>query len=363
MFKIIFTLDYEIHGNGDGYPYSLMVEPLKRLINLFDKYGAKLTILVDVAEILKFKEYYEKTGKDKFHYKKIVKQLQKAIYVGHDVQLHIHSSYFGAKYNKGRWLQNWEMYNLAELPYYKINEIIKTCKEWLESNLKEVKPDYKCNVFRAANWSMMPSKNIIYALINNKIQIDTSVYKYGKQSGIVNYDYTDAPDSLIPWFVDEDNVCKKNNNGKLLECPIYCENRYFPSFTTIIRTYRMIRAKFHKHKIYKESTINLQQSTTKSNFIQKIQKTFLSKHPWKLDFNQATGKQLINAVKKIETNYGHLNINLPIVLIGHSKSFIKYNEISLKPFLQYIQRNRNIFIYSTFQNLNKEQFRKDKYEY
>ena len=56
MLRIIFTLDYEIHGNGDGSPLALMVEPTNRLFNLFDEYGAKLTIMADVAEILKFKE-------------------------------------------------------------------------------------------------------------------------------------------------------------------------------------------------------------------------------------------------------------------------------------------------------------------
>ena len=42
-----------------------------RMLGLFNKYGAKLTVFADVAEIISFKSYYEKTGKDKFHSKKI----------------------------------------------------------------------------------------------------------------------------------------------------------------------------------------------------------------------------------------------------------------------------------------------------
>ena len=57
MLNVIFTLDYEIHGNGEGCPSELMVEPTRRMMDLFDRYGAKLTIMADVAEILKFKEY------------------------------------------------------------------------------------------------------------------------------------------------------------------------------------------------------------------------------------------------------------------------------------------------------------------
>jgi len=78
MLRIIFTLDYEIHGNGDGSPLALMVEPTNRLFNLFDEYGAKLTIMADVAEILKFKEYKEKVGRDDYHYDVITDQLRTA---------------------------------------------------------------------------------------------------------------------------------------------------------------------------------------------------------------------------------------------------------------------------------------------
>ena len=88
MLKVIFTLDYEIHGNGDGCPYALMVEPTNRMMRQFEAYGAKLTIMADVAEILKFKEYKEEFGRDDYHYDAIAEQLRDAIRRGHDVQLH-----------------------------------------------------------------------------------------------------------------------------------------------------------------------------------------------------------------------------------------------------------------------------------
>src|SRR5579871_5708006 len=100
MLKVLFTVDYEIHGNGDGNPYDLMVEPTNRMMDLFDSYGAKLTIMADIAEILKFKQYEEQFGRDDYQYNAIAAQLRDAIRRGHDVQLHIHSSYFNARLNK-----------------------------------------------------------------------------------------------------------------------------------------------------------------------------------------------------------------------------------------------------------------------
>jgi hypothetical protein len=42
MVHIIFTSDYEIHGNGTGTPYKLMIEPTYRNLDLFDEYGNKI---------------------------------------------------------------------------------------------------------------------------------------------------------------------------------------------------------------------------------------------------------------------------------------------------------------------------------
>ena len=115
MLNLIFTLDYEIHGNGDGSPDSLMIKPTYRLLKIMEKYGAKLTIFADMAEIIKFNEYYQRTNDDKFHFLKIKTQLQEAVLSGHDVQLHIHSSYFDAEFKNGKWEQYWPDYNFANL--------------------------------------------------------------------------------------------------------------------------------------------------------------------------------------------------------------------------------------------------------
>ena len=136
MLNLIFTSDYEIHGNGDGSPLGLMVETTKRQMNVMNKYGAKLTIFADIAEILKFKEYRDKYKKDDYHYDAIIDQLKEAVQTGHDVQLHIHSSYFNAKFENNRWRQDWTEYNLANLPYDKIEKYINLGKNFLEDILK-----------------------------------------------------------------------------------------------------------------------------------------------------------------------------------------------------------------------------------
>src|SRR5690606_24977817 len=157
----IHTLDYEIHGNGDGCPYELMVEPTNRMLDLFDRYGAKLTIMADVAEILKFREYRENVGRDDFHYQAIAAQLKDAVRRGHDVQLHLHCSYFNAQFKNGKWAQDWSEYNFAGLPPDRICEVVRIGKEFLETLLRPVVETYRCVAFRAANWSVSPSRNVV----------------------------------------------------------------------------------------------------------------------------------------------------------------------------------------------------------
>lgn len=377
MFQVIITIDYEIHGNGDGCPYKLMIEPTYRMMKLFDQYGAKLTIMADVAEILKFKEYKEVYGKDKYYYDEVIKQLQYAITSGHDVQLHIHSGYFKSHFTEKGIKQEWDEYDLASLPYDLINDRISVCKEFLETNLKEVDNGYECIAFRASNWSMMPTENIYRALVTNGIKIDSSVFKWGSRNGRVKFDYSTACNELIPWFASPLNICLEDRNSDLLEIPIYCEKRHFWDFISVIRVFRMMRARFHKHEKYdlkknqhftgqvQEQQLSTKQSPSTStlskldNKLRKMITPLVNKHAWKLDINQVSGKQLINTMGNIKSKYAleQTNMVIPIVLIGHSKSFIKYNERTLGPFLKHISINNTDFKFSRFSDISINSFR------
>ena len=225
MLRIIFTLDYEIHGNGEGCPRALMVEPTDRLLRLFDEYGARLTIMADAAEILKFREYKEKTGRDDFHYDAIAEQLRSALARGHDVQLHLHSSYFRAHHDQGRWVQEWSEYDFAGLSYDRMAWMIREGKDFLETLLRTVDPAYRCLAFRAANWSVSPSENVVNALGENNIPIDTSVFKCGCRQGIVTFDYSNAHHHLRPWPASANDICCYDPGSRLWEFPIYAEQR------------------------------------------------------------------------------------------------------------------------------------------
>ena len=337
MLKAVFTLDYEIHGNGRGCPRALMVEPTQRMLDQFDRYGAKLTIMADVAEILKFKEYKERVSRDDYHYDAVAQQLKDAIRRGHDVQLHLHASYFNARHEQGCWVQDWAEYNFAELPLTRLNEIVRIGKEWLEALLKPVSPTYECLAFRAANWAVSPSHNVIRALHNNGIRIETSVFKYGRRTGIVNFDYSHAYSNVVPWLVSDDDMCLRDNAGKLLEIPIYSERRRVGAFITPSRIYRLVQTQLHRiaNNDQSKNWRAMPGGAAGKNYFGIL--TMLTKHAWKADFNQCSGRQLIRAIERAEVKHNSGGDCLPFVLIGHSKLFTRFNERTLAPFLAMVQ--------------------------
>lgn len=347
-YNLIFTLDYEIHGNGDGNPYDLMVEPTYRLMTLLEKYGQRLTIMADVAEILCFKRYAEETGHDDYHVADIEAQLCDAIKRGHDVQLHVHSSYFKAQHKNGAFDQCIEEYNMAALPFERIDEMVGQCVTYLETLLKPIKKDYRVWLFRAANWSMMPTENLYRVLVKHGITHDTSVFKGGVQGGNVCYDYREAHDNLFAYPASVRNINEYDAEGTLVEMPIYTEMRPFWDFVSVIRVFRMIRAKFHKHKhnneLKNERVRELGKAASENDNRKLSFKSFFRLSPLKMDFNQVNARGLKrmmrNIMRRVDNQKSIIDncTSIDVILIGHSKTFVPYNEKTLEPFLKWVSK-------------------------
>ena len=81
------------------------------------------------------------------------------------------------------------------------------------------------------------------------------------------------------------------------------------------------------------------------------------RHALKLDFNQCSARQMISALKRARTRHADPPTDLPIVLIGHSKLFNKFNERQLRRFLAYAASRPSDFGFATFDAFALERFR------
>jgi hypothetical protein len=232
--------------------------------------------------------------------------------------------------------------------------MIRTCKQFLDTLLGPVDPTYRCIAFRAANWSVSPSKNVVRALVSNGIKADTSVFKYGRRDGIVTFDYSRAYSPTIPWRVKEDDICDRDDASPLWELPIYSEARWIGAFLTPNRIYRAVIGWRHKVR-YKGGSDTLEDGTdaTTQTWKRSWMTIALQKHSWKADFNQCTGKQLISALHRASSRYDpQKNKLLTFVLIGHSKLFTKLNERSLTPFLVHTAQHPDRFGFDTLSGIS-----------
>jgi len=366
--QLIFTLDYEIHGNGEGSPQELMVEATGRLLDALEEFGAKLTVMADTVEILKFREHRDASGRDDFAYQAIEDQLKEAIARGHDVQLHLHTAYARAHASEGRWALDYSEYDLARLGYDRIFGLVKDGKDYLEGLLRPVRPGYVCHAFRSANWSMCPSADIVRALVANAMRIDTSVFKYGFRDGLVAFDYSRAESEAVPWPVDSSDVCRRDDRGELFEFPIYCESRPIWSFVSLNRVNNVIQGLTHS---LPRSAAEASEGGGAGNDTATTRRPkallrrgtglimgFFKKHALKLDFNQCSGRQMIAALRRAEARLADRQTDLPIVLIGHSKLFNKFNQGQLRTFLKYVVSRPDLFGFSTFDGFEVEEFRR-----
>jgi hypothetical protein len=355
--QLVFSLDYEIHGNGEGDPRELMVARTERLLDVLEEFGARLTIMADTVEILKFREYRDASGRDAYGYTAIEDQLKQAILRGHDVQLHLHPAYARAHADGGPWRLDYGEYDMARLPYERMFALVKEGKDYLEGLLRPVKPDYACIAFRAANWSMSPSLDIVRALVANGLRIDTSVFKYGSRKGLVRFDYSTAQSEAVPWPVDASDVCLRDDNGQLFEFPIYCERLPIWSFLSLNRINNAIQNRIHA--LPPEPTTATAPSPgdgSKPTLRSRLAR-LLGEHARKLDFNQCSGRQMTATLRRADERHADRTSDVPIVLIGHSKLFHRQNEGHLRTFLEHVVSRPDAYGFSTFGAFDLDAFR------
>lgn len=347
-FGIVFSLDYEIHGNGAGSPMDLMVAPTWRLLRQLERFGGKLTIFAEAMEILRFRDHYRETGRDDFAYEAIAEQLRYAITHGHDVQLHIHPSYARAILDGGRWKQNWSEYDTAKLPAPRIRELLARTSTLLEDILRPVQPDYAIYAFRAGNWAMMPTRNIADALIERGVVLDSSVFKGGMRDHVAKFDYADAHSPLLPWRADRDNICHVDPSSPLWEFPIYCEMRPIWAFLSPNRFYRVFQTR--TNRLGDSESPPAEGGSQRTSAFSRLLSLIFDKHAWKADFNQCSGPQLIAALKRAKATYGDRAGLIPFVMIGHSKTYGRYNEATLEKFLSFVAAHGIDFRFAVYRD-------------
>jgi len=209
------TFDYELYfGAKTGTPEKSILEPTEKLMQIANKYNARLVFFVDAGYLTKLAEYSKKYQSLSRQYDLIRKQMAQMCKYGHEVQLHIHPHWEDANFNGESWNMDLNRYQLASFSPEQIQDIVLNYKTELSKHTD--KPAF---AYRAGGWCIQPFDEIGKALEANNIWLDSTVYTGGYNSNeIISFDFTTAPDKDIYKFSDDPTI--ENEKGFFTELPI-----------------------------------------------------------------------------------------------------------------------------------------------
>jgi hypothetical protein len=315
MIECIFTLDYEIYGNGTGILKELVHDPAKQLREIFENWRAKFVVFAEVAELLKIDACGTDAGIDG-----VKRQLRDFHRNGFEIGLHLHPQWFNARHEQGTWVLDYSEYNLCTLSRERILHIVEHSLGYLRDVVG--RSEFTPLSFRAGNWLFQPSETAASVLGEKGIKIDSSVFKGGLQR---NYalDYRPALRNDFYWSFGGD-VTAPDANGPWLELPIYTE-----------------MVPFWKMATSKRMGFNGKLGAGGRNHRQKLNRILdlmRFRYPLKLDFCRMTLKELTSMLDRIvREDQAHPSVYRPIVAIGHTKDLVDLQTVDA--LLSYLRTN------------------------
>ena len=306
MIECIFTIDYEIYGNGQGSLKELVYEPAEKLKVIFDKWNARFVAFVEVAEL----EIIEARRSDPAI--DLVKNQIRSFYEeGFELGLHLHPQWYNGQYVNKEWHLDYSEYNLCELPRNRIADIVDRSLRYFREILAVA--DYTPLSFRAGNWLFQPTKNVANVIAERGIKVDSSVFKGGLQHQY-NLDYRPAMKNGYYWkFTNDVNVASAQ--GLMLELPIH---------TQMVLPWKMLTSK--RVGLQKKGFSPARSRRSKLN---RLRDFLRLRHPLKFDFCRMTLDELTGMVDMvIEEDRQNPLLRRPIVAIGHTKDLVDFETVA-----------------------------------
>lgn len=216
------TDDWELRGNGSGNLEQHQLRPMRELVRIYNRYGARGTFNAEVMQQLTFRrlqgcypELREQADAWDEHVREAFRQ-------GHDIQLHLHPQWSEVAYENGRWRLSgdWSILNYEPATAY---AMLSAGKEYLENLLRPLDPSYRCVSFRAGSSVIAPSPFILGALARLGIVFDMSIVGGLRvTTRNVQFDYTHCEESFRPFYPRMDDARKVSDRAEPLVCvPIF----------------------------------------------------------------------------------------------------------------------------------------------
>jgi hypothetical protein len=314
MIECVFTIDYEIYGNGKGSLMEHVYEPAEKLKAIFEKWNARFVAFVEVAEL----EMIEAQGSDPA-IDLVKNQIRDFYKEGFELGLHLHPQWYNGKYANGMWYLDYREYNICKLPHDRIANIVDRSIGYFRKVLDIA--DYTPISFRAGNWLFQPTQTVANVLAERGIKVDSSVFKGGLQHQH-KLDYRPAMKNGYYWkFTDDVNMPVPQ--GIMLELPIH---------TQTVRPWKMATS---KRVGLQQKAFSIAQS--RKSKLYRLLDFLRLQYPLKLDFCRMTLAELTGMIdSEILRDDNNTTSYRPLVAIGHTKDLVDFETV--ESFLSYLKQ-------------------------
>ena len=298
MIECIFTLDYEIYGNGQGSLRDLVLDPTQQLAEVFQEYDAPFVVFTEAVEFAKMEE--AQSDPDSARVRTQLRELRAS---GHEIGLHLHPWWSRARYEDGRWQLDWSERGICTLHPERVEAIVSEAIQYLRESLDD--PHFKPLSFRSGLWVMQPTPVIAAVLARHGVEVDSSLFKGGRMRGL-GLDYRAAMANGCFWRFSHD-VNLPDANGALLEIPIH---------TQMVPFWRMLGGK----------RLELHRKTRKASEGSPLPRDWRDfvrlRYPRKLDFCRMSFAEMRESIMAVLEDEQKPEEHCPLVAIGHSKDFV-----------------------------------------
>jgi hypothetical protein len=212
------THDWELRGDGSGDIEEIQFQPMRRLLAIYEKFGARTTFLPDVMQQITFRGLQAEHNELKQYADTWDEYVIAAYRQGHDIQLHLHSQWSDAQYKNGRWKLQGD-WSLLKYDCESAARMIVSCRNYLKNLLARVDAHYRCVAFRASALALAPSPHLLSSLANLGIEIDVSMAAgVFLDNDTLRLDYRNCQEGFLPYFPKMDDARLLSHKPEPIVC-------------------------------------------------------------------------------------------------------------------------------------------------
>lgn len=359
MLYICLTFDYELFlGKNNSTERDILFAPTAKLAKMLSEEAVSATFFADICSAIQ----YRKMGIEEY-VAEFEMQLQELYASGQDVQLHIHPHWLKSFYADGEWKFDYKNYRIHSFGFDRekennVYDILQMSIERLNEILNKVDNKYQCIAYRAGGFALQPHKELVEALYDNGIRMDSSIAPYLSSESKMNfYDYENK-NIHGSWWISPTHEWWENapqTPKALYEIPIATENKN--PFT------------FGLRRAFKPDTIKLSLGQKKGTYVNTEDAKSRRINIWKylsgynaisLDAYQAgfLFEQVLRYYKKNECDKKEVFA----AVIGHPKLVTDAYVQNVKNFIELIKTSKNIRIISINDIYQQKIYMKKAYE-